>query len=46
MNFEEALNNLIERHLKAEGYDGIISALEIVLMAMREQEQEALRDAE
>lgn len=46
MNFEEALADLIDRHLKSEGYDGIISAIEIRLMALREQEQEALDDCE
>ena len=46
MNFEEALADLIDKHLKAEGYDGIISALELKLMAMKEQEVEALREAE
>lgn len=46
MEFEEALSDLIDSHLKREGYDGIISALELKLMAMKEQEQEALREAE
>lgn len=46
MNFEEALGDLIDKHLKREGYDGIISALEIKLIAMKEQEQEAIGEAE
>lgn len=46
MNFEEALGDLIDKHLTREGYDGIISALELKLMAMKEQEQEALREAD
>jgi hypothetical protein len=46
MDFEEALADLIDKHLKREGYDGIISALELKLMAMREQEAEALGEAE
>ena len=46
MNFEESLGDLVDKHLEREGYDGIISALELKLMAMREQEQEALREAE
>lgn len=46
MNFEEALGDLVDKHLEREGYDGIISALELKLMAMREQEQEALGEAE
>jgi hypothetical protein len=46
MNFEEALADLVDKHLKAEGYEGIISALELKLMAMREQEAEELGEAE
>lgn len=42
MGFEEALADLIDKHLEREGYDGIISALELKLMAMKEQEQETL----
>lgn len=45
MNFEEALGDLIDKHLEREGYEGIISALELRAMALREQEREALRDA-
>lgn len=44
MNFEEALADLIDKHLEREGYDGIISALELKTMAMREQEREAIND--
>lgn len=42
MNFEEALADLIDKHLTNEGFEGIISALELKMMAMREQELEAL----
>jgi hypothetical protein len=42
MNFEEALSDLIDKHLVREGYDGIISALELKLMALHEQEAEAI----
>lgn len=45
MGFEEALSDLIDRHLEREGYDGIISALELKLMAMREAERDALIEA-
>lgn len=45
MNFEEALGDLIDKHLTREGYDGIISALELKLMAMRESERDALIEA-
>ncbi len=44
MNFEEALADLIDKHLEREGYDGIISSLELKLMAMREQEAGAIAD--
>jgi hypothetical protein len=44
MNFEEALADLIDKHLKREGYDGIISALELKLMALREEEVDAIAD--
>lgn len=44
MNFEEALADLIDKHLEREGYEGVISALEIQLMATREQEKEAMAD--
>jgi hypothetical protein len=46
MNFEEALADLVDKYLNVEGYDGIISALELKLMAMKEQEAEALREAD
>lgn len=42
MNFEESLGDLIDKHLEREGYDGIISALELKMMALKEQEAEAL----
>lgn len=44
MNFEEALSDLIDKHLEREGYEGIISALELAAMSMREQEAEAIAD--
>ena len=44
MGFEEALADLIDKHLDREGYEGIISALELQLMAAKEQEKEALAD--
>ncbi len=44
MNFEEALADLVDKHLEREGYDGIIGALELKLMAMREQEREVMAD--
>jgi hypothetical protein len=44
MNFEEALADLIENHLDREGYDGIISALELKIMALRETENEGEPD--
>lgn len=39
------LGDLIDKHLTREGYDGIISALELKLMAMRESERDALIEA-
>lgn len=45
MNFEEALANLVDKHIEREGYEGIISALELKMMALKEQELEALREA-
>ncbi len=44
MNFEQALTELIAKHREREGYRGIIGALELKLAAMREQEQDAMRD--
>jgi hypothetical protein len=44
MNFEEVLADLIDRHIESEGYEGIISVLELKMMALREQEREALLD--
>lgn len=44
MNFEEAMADLIDKHLEREGFDGIISALELKLMALREQECEAMAE--
>lgn len=44
MNFAEALADLIDKHIEHEGYEGIISALELMMMALREQELEALGD--
>jgi hypothetical protein len=44
MNFEEALADLIDKHIEREGYEGIISALELKMMALKEQEREALLD--
>lgn len=46
MNFEEELADLINKHLKAESYDGIVSALELSLMALKEQSAVALKEAE
>ena len=43
MNFEEALADLIDKHLEREGFEGIISALELQLMATRENEREAMK---
>lgn len=45
MNFEEALADLIDKHIEREGYEGIISALELQMMALKEQERDALNDA-
>lgn len=45
MGFAEALADLIDKHLEREGYEGIISELELKLMALREQEREAIHDA-
>ncbi|HEX5244077.1 MAG TPA: hypothetical protein VFW23_12505 [Tepidisphaeraceae bacterium] len=44
MNFEEALNDLIDKHLEREGYDAIIGSLELKVMALKEQEREALHE--
>ncbi len=44
MNFEEALADLIDSHLAREGYDGIMSALELKLMALKEEVHHALED--
>lgn len=43
MNFEEALADLIDKHIEREGYEGIISALELQAMALKEQERDALK---
>lgn len=43
MGFEETLADLIDKHLEREGFDGIISALELQLMATKEQEKEAMK---
>lgn len=44
MNFEEALADLVDRHLEREGFEGVISALELKIMALKEQEREAIDD--
>jgi hypothetical protein len=44
MNFEEALADLIDKHLEREGYEGIISALELSVMSMKEQEAAAISE--
>lgn len=44
MNFEEALADLINAHIEREGYEGIISALELTVMVLKEQELEALKE--
>ena len=44
MNFEEALSDLIDKHLEREGFEGIISALELAVMSMKEQERDALAE--
>jgi hypothetical protein len=46
MNFEEALADLIDKHIENEGYEGIISALELKVMALKEQEREAIHGCE
>ncbi len=46
MNFAEELSDLINKHLTADGYDNIISAMELHLMALRESSLESLRAAE
>lgn len=40
MNFEEALADLIGKHLDREGTDAVISAMELQIMALKEQEAE------
>lgn len=44
MNFEEALSDLIDKHLEREGFEGVISTLELAVMSMKEQERDALAE--
>jgi hypothetical protein len=46
MNFEEELADLINKHLKSNSYDSIVSALELALMALHEESAQSLREAE